>query len=167
MHCRFPGDEIPIIRGSALAALKGENPELGKDAIMKLMEAVDNYIPLPTRALDKPFSMPVEDVFSIQASILCWAPTSASTLHNPSLYVLLPGGVFDISVTHRHFDIVVQGRGTVITGRIEQGIVRTGDEIELVGIQNKPTKSVVTGGPAQQGPNVWQAACLSLLRASR
>ena len=70
MFRRFPGDDIPIIRGSALAALKGENPELGKDAIMKLMDAVDNYIPLPTRALDKPFSMPVEDVFSIQVSTL-------------------------------------------------------------------------------------------------
>ena len=97
MHCRFPGDEIPIIRGSALAALKGENPELGKDAIMKLMEAVDNYIPLPTRALDKPFSMPVEDVFSIQASILWrWAPTNASTSTCiPLLYGLLPAGCCD------------------------------------------------------------------------
>ena len=63
---RYPGDDIPIIRGSALAALKGENPGIGKDAVLKLMEAVDTYIPLPARALDKPFSMPVEDVFSIQ-----------------------------------------------------------------------------------------------------
>jgi elongation factor Tu len=66
--CRYPGDDIPIIRGSALAALQGKNPEIGKEAILKLMEAVDTYIPLPTRALDKPFSMPVEDVFSIQVS---------------------------------------------------------------------------------------------------
>lgn len=71
---RYPGDDIPIIRGSALAALKGENPEIGKEAILKLMEAVDTYIPLPTRALDKPFSMPVEDVFSIQVSAQAAAP---------------------------------------------------------------------------------------------
>ena len=82
---RFPGDDIPIVRGSALAALKGENPELGKDAIMKLMDAVDNYIPLPTRALDKPFSMPVEDVFSIQVSTVSGCDLRApSTLHSCS-----------------------------------------------------------------------------------
>ena len=63
---RFPGDDIPIVRGSALAALKGENDALGKDAILALMDAVDEYVPTPTRALDRPFQMPVEDVFSIQ-----------------------------------------------------------------------------------------------------
>jgi elongation factor Tu len=100
---KFPGDEIPIVRGSALAALKGENPKIGKEAILKLMEEVDRYIPDPVRALDKPFAMPVEDVFSIQ------------------------------------------GRGTVVTGRVEQGIVKTGDEVEIVGIRPQNTKSTVTG----------------------
>ena len=63
---RFPGESIPIVRGSALAALNGDKPEIGHDAILRLMDAVDEYIPNPQRALDKPFSMPVEDVFSIQ-----------------------------------------------------------------------------------------------------
>jgi len=98
----FPGDDIPIIRGSALCALEGKNPELGENAILKLMEAVDSYIPQPARPLDKPFLMPVEDVFSIS------------------------------------------GRGTVVTGRVEQGIVKVGEEIEIVGIA--PTqKTIVTG----------------------
>ncbi|PSC72779.1 Elongation factor Tu [Micractinium conductrix] len=100
---KYPGDDIPIVRGSALAALKGENEEIGKKAILKLMDEVDRYIPDPVRALDKPFSMPVEDVFSIQ------------------------------------------GRGTVVTGRVEQGIVKTGDEVEIVGIRPTNTKSTVTG----------------------
>ena len=127
---RYPGDDIPIIRGSALAALRGDNPEIGRDAVLKLMQAVDSYIPLPARALDKPFSMPVEDVFSIQVS-----QTFAKEFYD---------GVMRES--RRHTDAVaVQGRGTVITGRIEQGIVKTGDEIELVGINERPTKSVVTG----------------------
>jgi elongation factor Tu len=65
---RFPGDDIPIVRGSALAALNGDKPDIGHDAIVALMKAVDEYIPNPQRALDKPFSMPVEDVFSIQFS---------------------------------------------------------------------------------------------------
>eukprot|EP00884_Botryococcus_braunii_P010903 jgi/Botrbrau1/19814/Bobra.0124s0057.1 len=99
---KFPGDDIPIIRGSALAALKGENPEIGKEAILKLMDAIDTYIEAPPRALDKPFAMPVEDVFSIQ------------------------------------------GRGTVVTGRVEQGIVKTGDSIEIIGLQN-PVTTTVTG----------------------
>jgi elongation factor Tu len=98
----FPGDKIPIIRGSALCALEDKNPELGEEAILKLMDAVDEFIPQPARALDKPFLMPVEDVFSIS------------------------------------------GRGTVVTGRVEQGVVKVGEEIEIVGI--KPTvKTVVTG----------------------
>ena len=67
---KFPGDDIPIVRGSALAALQGTNEELGKNAILKLMEAVDSYIPEPKRNLDKPFLMPIEDVFSIQVSFI-------------------------------------------------------------------------------------------------
>jgi elongation factor Tu len=98
----FPGDDIPFVRGSALCALEDKNPELGENAILKLMESVDSYIPQPKRDIDKPFLMPVEDVFSIS------------------------------------------GRGTVVTGRIEQGVVKVGEEIEIIGI--KPTvKTVVTG----------------------
>jgi elongation factor Tu len=99
---QFPGDKIPIIRGSALMALEDKNKELGHDAILKLMAAVDEYIPQPTRAKDKPFLMPIEDVFSIS------------------------------------------GRGTVVTGRVERGIVKVGDEIEIVGLR-PTTKTVVTG----------------------
>ena len=98
----FPGDTIPIIRGSALMALEGKSPELGHDAILKLMAAVDEFIPQPERAKDRPFLMPVEDVFSIS------------------------------------------GRGTVVTGRVERGIVKVGEEVEIVGL--KPTvKTTVTG----------------------
>ncbi len=98
----FPGDDIPIVKGSALCALEGKQPELGHDAILELMKAVDAYIPQPERAMDRPFLMPIEDVFSIS------------------------------------------GRGTVVTGRVERGIVRVGEEVEIVGI--KPTvKTVVTG----------------------
>jgi elongation factor Tu len=98
----FPGDDIPIITGSALKALEGEKTELGEDSIFRLMDAVDSYIPQPERAVDKPFLMPVEDVFSIS------------------------------------------GRGTVATGRVERGIVKVGEEVEIVGI--RPTaKTVVTG----------------------
>ena len=99
---QFPGDKIPIIRGSALMALEDKNKELGHEAILKLMAAVDEYIPQPTRAKDKPFLMPIEDVFSIS------------------------------------------GRGTVVTGRVERGIVKVGDEIEIVGLR-PTTKTVVTG----------------------
>ena len=98
----FPGDKIPIIRGSAVCALEGKQPELGHDAILKLMAAVDETIPTPARPKDKPFLMPVEDVFSIS------------------------------------------GRGTVVTGRVEQGVVKVGDELEIVGL--RPTqKTVLTG----------------------
>ena len=98
----FPGDEIPIVKGSALCALENKNPEIGHDAILALMAEVDRYIPQPERAVDKPFLMPVEDVFSIS------------------------------------------GRGTVVTGRVERGIVKVNDEIEIVGLA--PTqKTVVTG----------------------
>jgi elongation factor Tu len=98
----FPGDDIPIIKGSALAALEGRDDEIGKKAINELMKAVDEFIPQPDRPIDKPFLMPIEDVFSIS------------------------------------------GRGTVVTGRIERGIVKVGEEVEIVGI--KPTtKTIVTG----------------------
>ncbi|MEQ1752980.1 MAG: elongation factor Tu [Micropepsaceae bacterium] len=98
----FPGDKIPIIRGSALMALEDKDPKLGEQAILELMKAVDEAIPQPHRPKDQPFLMPVEDVFSIS------------------------------------------GRGTVVTGRIERGIVKVGEEIEIIGI--KPTtKTVVTG----------------------
>jgi elongation factor Tu len=98
----FPGKDTPIIRGSALKALEGDQSELGEPAIQKLVEALDTYIPEPTRETDKPYLMPIEDIFSIE------------------------------------------GRGTVVTGRIERGIVKVGEEVEIVGI--KPTaKTVVTG----------------------
>jgi elongation factor Tu len=98
----FPGDDIPIVKGSALAAVEGRDAPIGEDSIMNLMTAVDTYIPQPARPLDLPFLMPVEDVFSIS------------------------------------------GRGTVVTGRVEKGIVKVGDEIEIIGI--RPTvKSVCTG----------------------
>jgi len=98
----FPGDDIPIVKGSALAALEGKNDEIGRQSIQALMEAVDSYIPQPDRPKDRPFLMPIEDVFSIS------------------------------------------GRGTVVTGRVEAGIVKVGDEVEIVGI--RPTqKSVCTG----------------------
>jgi len=98
----FPGDDIPIIPGSALAALEGGDEETGKNAILKLMEAVDTAIPQPDRPKDQPFLMPIEDVFSIS------------------------------------------GRGTVVTGRIERGIVKVGEEIEIVGIKDT-TKTTCTG----------------------
>jgi elongation factor Tu len=99
---QFPGDDIPIIRGSALCALNGTNPEIGHDAILKLMQAVDTYIPQPHRPVDLPFLMPIEDVFSIS------------------------------------------GRGTVVTGRVERGIVKVGEEIEIVGLRDT-VKTVCTG----------------------
>src|SRR3954453_4210264 len=99
---QFPGDKIPIIRGSALAALEGKTPEIGHDAVLKLMEAVDSYIPQPERPKDRPFLMPVEDVFSIS------------------------------------------GRGTVVTGRVERGVIKVGEEVEIVGIR-ETKKTVVTG----------------------
>jgi len=98
----FPGDDTPIIHGSALKALEGDQSEIGVPSILKLVEALDTFIPEPVRVLDKPFLMPVEDVFSIS------------------------------------------GRGTVITGRIERGIVKVGDEVEIVGIRDT-VKTIVTG----------------------
>ena len=98
----FDGDNIPIVKGSALAALEGRDPEIGENSIKELMKAVDEYIPQPERPVDRPFLMPIEDVFSIS------------------------------------------GRGTVVTGRVEAGIVKVGDEVEIVGI--RPTaKTTVTG----------------------
>jgi elongation factor Tu len=99
---KFPGDKIPIVRGSALCALEDKKPELGKEAVLKLLEAVDGYVPQPDRPKDKPFLMPIEDVFSIS------------------------------------------GRGTVVTGRIERGVVKVGDEVEIVGLRDTQ-KTVVTG----------------------
>jgi len=99
---QFPGDDIPVIRGSALMALEDKNPEQGEQSILKLMAEVDRYIPQPTRDKDKPFLMPIEDVFSIS------------------------------------------GRGTVVTGRVERGVVKVGEEIEIVGLK-ATTKTVVTG----------------------
>ena len=99
----FPGDDIPIIAGSALAAVEGRDDNIGKEKILELMKAVDEYIPTPERPVDQPFLMPVEDVFSIS------------------------------------------GRGTVVTGRVEQGILKVGDEIEIVGIRPQVTKTTCTG----------------------
>jgi elongation factor Tu len=98
----FPGDDIPIVKGSALYALEGRDEALGKQSVLELMTAVDDYIPQPQRAMDRPFLMPIEDVFSIS------------------------------------------GRGTVVTGRVERGIINVGDEIEIVGIKDT-TKTVCTG----------------------
>jgi elongation factor Tu len=98
----FPGDDIPIIKGSALQALEGREDETGKNSVMALMEAVDSYIPQPERPKDRPFLMPIEDVFSIS------------------------------------------GRGTVVTGRVERGMVKVGEEVEIVGIRDTQ-KTVVTG----------------------
>jgi len=99
---QYPGDDIPIIKGSALCALNDTQPELGEQAILALMAAVDAYIPQPERAIDKPFLMPVEDVFSIS------------------------------------------GRGTVVTGRVERGIVKVGEEVEIIGLK-ATVKTIVTG----------------------
>ncbi len=99
---QFPGDDIPVVRGSALMALESKNPELGHDAVLKLMEAVDSYIPQPERPIDQPFLMPIEDVFSIS------------------------------------------GRGTVVTGRVERGVVKVGETVEIVGI--RPTSSTTVTG---------------------
>jgi elongation factor Tu len=98
----YPGDDIPIIKGSAHQAMIGERPEIGESSIRALMKAVDDYIPTPARAIDQPFLMPIEDVFSIS------------------------------------------GRGTVVTGRIERGVINVGDEIEIVGIRDTK-KSICTG----------------------
>jgi elongation factor Tu len=99
---KFPGDDIPVIQGSALCALEDREPAIGEQAILKLMAAVDEYIPQPERPKDRPFLMPIEDVFSIS------------------------------------------GRGTVVTGRVERGIIKVGDEVEIVGLK-ATTKTTVTG----------------------
>jgi len=99
---KFPGDDIPVIKGSAVAALNDVTPEIGRNAVLELMAAVDAYIPQPERPIDRPFLMPIEDVFSIS------------------------------------------GRGTVVTGRVETGIVKVGEEVEIVGLKDT-VKTVVTG----------------------
>jgi elongation factor Tu len=99
---QFPGDDIPIVKGSAVVTLNDGDPELGEKAVLALMKAVDDYIPQPERAIDRPFLMPIEDVFSIS------------------------------------------GRGTVVTGRVERGVVNVGEEVEIVGIKNT-VKTTVTG----------------------
>ncbi len=99
----FDGDNIPVIRGSATAALSGSDAKLGQEAVLELMKAVDEYLPQPERPLDKPFMMPIEDVFSIS------------------------------------------GRGTVVTGRVETGIIKVGEEVEIVGIHPEVRKTTVTG----------------------
>ncbi|MBS7813241.1 elongation factor Tu [Roseococcus pinisoli] len=99
---QFPGDDIPIVRGSAVAALEDKTPEIGEEAVLKLMAEVDRYIPQPERAVDRPFLMPVEDVFSIS------------------------------------------GRGTVVTGRVERGVVKVGEEVEIIGLK-ATVKTTVTG----------------------
>ena len=96
---RFPGDDIPIVRGSALAALKGENPKIGRDAIMELMDAVDSYFVDPTRPLDRPFAMPVEDVFSIQARCIC---CSAERVPLGCQADTVPASVPDVELVIRH-----------------------------------------------------------------
>jgi len=100
---KFPGDDTPVIKGSASCALDGTRPELGRDKILELMNAVDSYIPTPERAIDKPFLMPVEDIFSIS------------------------------------------GRGTVVTGRVERGVIKVGEEVEIVGLKETSSKTTVTG----------------------
>jgi elongation factor Tu len=99
---QFPGDDIPIIKGSAVMALNDKMPEIGENAVIELMAAVDSYIPQPERAMDRPFLMPVEDVFSIS------------------------------------------GRGTVVTGRVERGVIKVGEEVEIVGLRDT-VKTIVTG----------------------
>ena len=98
----FPGDDIPIIKGSALAAMEGRDPEIGENSVRELIKAVDDYIPTPARPIDKPFLLPIEDVFSIS------------------------------------------GRGTVVTGRVERGVVNVGDELEIIGIRDTQ-KTTCTG----------------------
>ncbi len=98
----FPGDDIPIVKGSALAALEGKDPEVGEKSVLELMAAVDSYIPQPARAIDKPFKMEIEDVFSIS------------------------------------------GRGTVVTGRIDRGVIKVGEEVEIVGL--RPTQKTICTG---------------------
>jgi elongation factor Tu len=98
----FPGDDIPIVKGSALCALEDRQPEIGREAVLKLMAEVDAYIPQPERPIDQPFLMPIEDVFSIS------------------------------------------GRGTVVTGRVERGVVKVGEEVEIVGLK-ATVKTTVTG----------------------
>jgi elongation factor Tu len=104
----FPGDDVPVVRGSALAALEGRDEELGRARVLELMAAVDGFIPQPERAVDLPFLMPIEDVFSIS------------------------------------------GRGTVVTGRVERGVVKVGEEVEIVGHQGHGAQHLHRGGDVQE-----------------
>ena len=106
----YPGDDIPVVAGSALAAMEGKTPEIGEEKIKELMAAVDEYIPTPVRAIDQPFLMPIEDVFSIS------------------------------------------GRGTVVTGRIERGIVKVGESVEIVGVGDTQTTTIT-------GIEMFQKTC--------
>ncbi|MCS6838806.1 MAG: elongation factor Tu, partial [Bdellovibrionaceae bacterium] len=123
----FPGDEVPIIKGSALKALEGDQSEIGVPSILRLMEACDNYIPQPVRAIDKSFLMPIEDVFSIS------------------------------------------GRGTVVTGRVERGVIRVGDEVEIVGIRPTQKTTVTSVEMFQKELEEGQAGdnCGVLLRGTK
>ncbi|KAG6483645.1 hypothetical protein ZIOFF_060297 [Zingiber officinale] len=140
---KFPGDDIPIIRGSALSALEGRNEEIGKQAILKLMDAVDSYIPDPIRQLDKPFLMPIEDVFSIQDRRL---PSTSCNVPNTSLLVKFCTICLYYKTTSKSLkDWCLQGRGTVVTGRVEQGTIKTGEDVEILGLMQGPLKTTVTG----------------------
>ena len=119
----YDGENTPIITGSALCALEDREPKLGRDSIIKLLEAVDEHIPTPARDLDKPFLLPIEDVFSIS------------------------------------------GRGTVVTGRVERGTVKTGDEVEVVGHGSKE-KTIVTGNASPLVVKAVTVNCRPRLRQS-
>jgi elongation factor Tu len=119
---QFPGDDVPIIRGSAIKALNGEKGEFADGAILKLYEAIDTYVPLPERPIDKPFLMPIEDVFSIS------------------------------------------GRGTVVTGRIERGKIKVGEEVEIVGI--RPTSKTVVTGVEMFRKLLWMRARPGIMSAA-
>ena len=116
----YDGDNTPVIIGSALCALEDKNPEMGKESIIKLLEAVDEHIPTPSRDLDKPFLLPVEGVFSIS------------------------------------------GRGTVVTGRVERGVIKNGDEVEFVGhgAKNKTTVTGTTVWCHRSDAIIWTETCL-------
>ncbi|KAH9730003.1 elongation factor Tu [Citrus sinensis] len=139
---KFPGDEIPIIRGSATSALQGKNEEIGKKAILKLMDAVDEYIPDPERQLDKPFLMPIEDVFSIQDMVFLFCYSSFCKIRS-AVKMLLLSDEWSLVIDRV---CVLKGRGTVATGRVEQGTIKVGEEVEVLGLTQGPSlKTTVTG----------------------
>ena len=120
----FPGDDVPIIKGSALKALEGDQSDIGEPAILRLADALDSYIPTPERAIDKPFLLPIEDVFSIS------------------------------------------GRGTVVTGRVERGVVKVGEEIEIVRVRRATTWVCCCAAPSVKTSSVARC-CASPVRSSR